>query len=199
MNPKTDLLNQNARRLNAGLFVIGLPRSGTSLAMRIVEALGVPVKANQVFDRHNPNGYYEGHWTTSGIESSGRAEAAKVILGALETSRFQKDDKFILCLRNPYEVAYSQAKDCGKFGSEQPERNLNSYLAGLTKFLEWRKDRKVFILDHASLQSDPVGTVSRLAAFIGNEASEDKINVAASLVKKHPALAIYEGLKNDSL
>ena len=52
------------RRLRRGhpiVIVSGLPRSGTSMAMRMLEAGGLPVVTDGVraADTSNPNGYYE--------------------------------------------------------------------------------------------------------------------------------------------
>lgn len=43
------------------LIVTGLPRSGTSLMMQLLEAAGVPLLVDNVrkADEHNPHGYYE--------------------------------------------------------------------------------------------------------------------------------------------
>jgi len=42
-------------------IVSGLPRSGTSMMMKILEAGGIPVLADHIrsADIDNPNGYYE--------------------------------------------------------------------------------------------------------------------------------------------
>src|SRR4051812_1120245 len=57
-------LSRVIRRIRRGapiIVVSGLPRSGTSMAMRMLDAGGVPVVVDGVrtADEDNPNGYYE--------------------------------------------------------------------------------------------------------------------------------------------
>ena len=48
--------------MNAGIFVLGAPRSGTSAITRVVNLLGVPIAADDELkpaDENNPRGYFE--------------------------------------------------------------------------------------------------------------------------------------------
>ena len=131
------------------ILVTGLSRSGTSLSMQIMEALGCSIVMDQVTDQYNPDGYFEGPHTLSGINSRdySSTHCAKVMISALGRCSLNDGDKVILCLRNPSEVAYSQAKDSGKFGSEQPDRNMNAWFRGMQDFLSWKSRRPVFVVD----------------------------------------------------
>ena len=53
---------------NAGIFVLGAPRSGTSAVTRVVNLLGVPIAADDELkpaDENNPRGYFESRSLTS--------------------------------------------------------------------------------------------------------------------------------------
>lgn len=62
--PKDMTLSSLIRRIRVGppiVVVSGLPRSGTSMMMRMLEAGGVPIVADGVraADVSNPRGYFE--------------------------------------------------------------------------------------------------------------------------------------------
>jgi hypothetical protein len=54
--------------VNAGIFVLGAPRSGTSAVTRVVNLLGVPIAGEdelKAADQNNPRGYFESRSLTS--------------------------------------------------------------------------------------------------------------------------------------
>lgn len=98
---------------NKSILVVGSPRSGTSLCMRTLETLGVPVKfgmpksgRTQLAVEKNPGGYYEGPWTGLGL-SNPKAKlgghAIKVLGNAAMPPRTDYDlvHAVILCSRCP--------------------------------------------------------------------------------------------------
>jgi len=101
------------------VIVSGLPRSGTSMMMKMLEAGGVPIMTDQVrtADVDNPKGYYE-YERVKDLEkdpdkswvSSARGKALKVISWLLKQLPDENDYDIVFMRRNIDEVLASQNK-----------------------------------------------------------------------------------------
>lgn len=101
------------------VVVSGLPRSGTSMMMNMLEAGGVPVWVDgfRAADEQNPNGYHElervkdldkdpdKSWVRAG-----RGRAVKVISSLLEHLPLDNNYRVVFMHRNIHEVLASQSK-----------------------------------------------------------------------------------------
>ena len=173
------------RRLLHGppvVVVSGLPRSGTSMAMKMLEAGGLPVVADhqRTADEDNPRGYFEdervkdlGQMADKGWLRDSRGKAIKVISYLLKDLPRENNYKVVFLRRNLHEVLASQAKMLERRGEANEvadEQMLEIYESHL-----WRVD---YLFKHAphlerlELQYDdvvrePRRAAERIAAFLG--------------------------------
>ncbi|HZD55295.1 MAG TPA: hypothetical protein VE136_01120, partial [Anaerolineales bacterium] len=97
-------------------IVSGLPRSGTSMMMKMLEAGGVPPLTDEIrtADRDNPKGYYEFERVKKMPDGDkawmveARGKSVKVISALLEHLPPQYDYKVIFMRRDMNEILASQ-------------------------------------------------------------------------------------------
>lgn len=170
------------------VLVSGLPRSGTSLMMQMLEASGMPPKTDgeREADVDNIKGYYE--WEEIKQIQSNRAlldekgleeKAIKVISVLLKQMPYQHHYKVIFMTRPIEEVAASQAKmidRLGTSGASQSEEELIKTLAThRTEAISWMEQNKrvEFIqVDYPTLVKDPESVVPEIINFLGDRLSE---------------------------
>ena len=184
------------RRLVHGrpvVVVSGLPRSGTSMAMKMLEAGGVPVVADglRTADEDNPKGYFEdervkdlGAMADKSWLRAARGRAIKVISYLLKDLPRENNYKVVFLRRNLQEVLASQAKMLDRRGETNEvadQQMLEIYESHL-----WRVD---YLFKHAShlerleLQYDevvrePRRAAERIAAFLGGGLDVGKMAAA---------------------
>lgn len=123
-------LRRRLRGRDAGapiVIVSGLPRSGTSMMMKMLEAGGLPVLADgeRAADVDNPKGYFE-HERVKDLEEEsdkswlreGRGKALKVISFLIKDLPDDNDYRVIFMRRDLDEVLTSQDKMIERLGSE---------------------------------------------------------------------------------
>lgn len=181
------------RKLRYGdpvLVVSGLPRSGTSMAMKMLDAVGIPVVTDEerTADEDNPKGYFEDERVKdmanqedkSYIRKS-RGKAIKVISFLLKEL---PDDNFYRVLfmrRDLEEVLASQKKMLERRG--EVDETDDERMAELWKDHLWRanymlknKPNFEFIEVHYSeVLADPEGQAQRIADFLGGGADVRRI------------------------
>ena len=163
------------------IVVSGLPRSGTSLVMQMLEAGGVEIVTDgeRTADDDNPRGYYEFERVKSlrGDKSwldGARGKAVKVIHLLLMELPTDREYRVLFLKRDIGEVLKSQAKmleRSGKSGAALPAERLaeiyRGQLAGVMAWLGAREYFKVLELEHADLLSSPAESAERIGAFLG--------------------------------
>ena len=161
--------------------VSGLPRSGTSLMMQILERGGLPILADGVrtADDDNPRGYYE----LEAVKATKRdaswvarapGHAVKVISFLLDSLPDSHRYRVILMRRDIREVLHSQRTmldRAGQTGSTLPEDQLAAaFTTQLERTIEWI-DRHPHVtrldVDHRALLTDPEPQLDRVASFLG--------------------------------
>lgn len=164
--------------------VSGLPRSGTSMMMRMLEAGGLPLLTDGIrcADSSNPRGYYEfervkklpdgdSDWL---LQAQGRV--VKVISALLEYLPAGYAYQVVFMRRSLEEVLVSQRRMLersrqGKDGvsdaqlSEIYEKHLLQVEAGLSR----RKDTKTLFLSYNELLDDPLPGTLWLNEFLGGK------------------------------
>ncbi|MGZ5537223.1 MAG: alkaline phosphatase family protein [Chthoniobacterales bacterium] len=168
------------------IIVSGLPRSGTSLMMKMLAAGGLPphTDGQREPDPDNPGGYFE--WDAikrigkqpelldePGLES----KAIKVISALLPQLPQQHHYRVLFMRRAPEEIAVSQAKMMahrGTKGIEEDEgtvvRRLAIHRDETLRFLRsHRSSFDVFEVDYASVVAEPGQWTERIADFVGRE------------------------------
>jgi len=172
--------------------VSGLPRSGTSLAMQMLQAGGIaPVTDGaRVQDEDNPRGYLEfervKHLRTDKAwlaEAMGRA--VKVIHLLLAELPDDRPYRVVFMERDLGEVVRSQSAMLARSGRAggglPPERLMAVYaqqLAGVEQWLAARPNFAVLRVPYAPLVADPVAWAPRINAFLGGTLDEAAMRAA---------------------
>lgn len=160
--------------------VSGVPRSGTSLVMQMLQAGGVPLLVDGVrpADEHNPRGYFE-YEPVKGLAGDAswlpqaRGRAVKVIHVLLRSLPEGFDYRVILVRRDLRQVVASQdamlAGGAGAPAGPAGERLAEIYAQQLQEIEAWLEDRqrlRVLRVEHAALVADPLATARAIAAFL---------------------------------
>jgi len=180
-------LPQLLRRLRHGrpiIVVSGLPRSGTSMMMRMLEAGGLPLLTDQLraADESNPHGYFEFEQVkqldkpganTSWLATA-RGRAVKIVSLLLTWLPEIYDYRVVLMQRDVAEVIASQQKMLAARGEStdvrEMERMGSVYAEHLEKVLRFLGSRGCFTtlrVDYRSVIDHPEDEARRVARFIG--------------------------------
>jgi len=190
------------RRFRAGkpiVVVSGLPRSGTSLAMRMLEAGGMPVLTDGVraADVSNPNGYYELERVKT-LDARGdtawlgeaRGRAIKIISFLLTWLPETYDYRVVFMDRRLDEVMASQDAMLLQRGEQavaDAQRTAaalyDEHLRQVERFLARRACFSVLRLEYAAVVDRPADAAARLAAFV-----RQPLDVARMAAVADPAL-----------
>ncbi len=164
-------------------IVSGLPRSGTSLMMRMLDAAGVPVMTDRhrKADDDNPDGYFE--WEA--IKQLGRkpeilreaeGKAIKVVSMLVPALPRMHQYKVIFMDRPVEEVVKSQFKMIGNRGEHTPALDQDRMMAMLSAhrqaalaLLERAKPFELLVVNYPDLVENPSAWVEKIAAFLGPE------------------------------
>ena len=163
--------------------VSGLPRSGTSLAMQMLAAGGLPILSDGLreSDPNNPRGYYE--WERikqlpqdPKLIAEAEGKAVKVISSLLFALPADREYRVIFMLRPIEEVQASQAamiRNLGRQGSPIPaqamQAALKAHLAQVNAGIAGRQSSKFQVLkvNYHDLVSDQRGAARSMAEFVG--------------------------------
>lgn len=164
------------------IVVSGLPRSGTSMMMAMLEAGGISLLTDgeRQADEDNPKGYYEFErvkklsngdfsWLS---EAKGRA--VKIISYLLMRLPDVFSYRVIFVHRNVDEILASQKKmltnrgeDPEKFGQEEMKGVLVRHLEQVNEWIEGHSNIDRIDIDYNKMLEDPEAEVDRLRAFLG--------------------------------
>lgn len=159
------------------ILVSGLPRSGTSLMMQMLDAGGLTPLTDSIRtpDEDNPRGYYELETVKSGDTgwlADARGKVTKVIsqllLGLPEGGPYK-----VIFMRRPLaEVLASQKKMLERRGEEPgagDEQMMSTFAAHLEEvegFLRGRDDIDTLFVSYTRLVTDPASQLERLTRFL---------------------------------
>ena len=183
------------------IVVSGLPRSGTSMLMKMLEAGGVEVFTDGVrqADEDNPRGYFElekvknlQKQTDRSWLREARGKAVKVISQLLPELPPENTYKVLFINRNLHEVIASQNKMLLRRGekvdpaSDERMRGLfEKHLEKTKSWLESGKHFEVLELDYSQVIAAPVLQARKIREFLGQSLDVDKMAgaVEASLYR----------------
>jgi hypothetical protein len=173
------------RRLRRGrpiVVVSGLPRSGTSMAMAMLEAGGLTVMTDGLrrADTSNPKGYYELE-RVKALDKAGdhawlaeaRGQAVKIISFLLTYLPESYDYQVIFMRRDLDEIVASQnamLEARGEARGAEDDRVKALYvdhLAQVERFLTRRSCFSTLSLDYASVLAQPREQAARIQHFLG--------------------------------
>jgi len=174
-----------ARRLRYGppiVVVSGLPRSGTSMMMQMLQAGGLDIVTDhqRQADDSNPKGYFEleavkdldkgvpPDW----LEGAG-GKAVKVVSSLVRWLPDRYDYRVIFMQRDLNEVLASQNAMLHRRGvtpdtsqDVRVEAQYRTHVADTLRLLRRRKNCAVLVVDHADALAHPDDTARRVAAFL---------------------------------
>jgi hypothetical protein len=190
MNWFIKLLKNDQKRGKAVVVVSGLPRSGTSMMMAMLEAGGIQIVSDFIRnpDQDNPKGYYEyepvkklNGGDTSWIKGS-RGKAVKVISALLSSL---PNDEFYLVIfmkREMSEILASQKKmlinrgeNPDEISEDEMAQYFENHLSKVNVWLENQKNVGVLYVDYNDLLKNPAPGVTQVNAFLGDILDEEKM------------------------
>jgi hypothetical protein len=183
------------RRYGAPVIVVsGLPRSGTSMMMRMLEAGGIApfTDGARAADIDNPEGYYEFRRVME-LEKDpdrswvreARGRALKVISFLLRHLPPDNAYRIVYMRRNLDEVLTSQDKMLDRLGNAAPGADLETMKEAyrndiVAARLHARKQPNMEMLEihYADTIADPASTARAVDAFLGGGLDQAKMTAA---------------------
>lgn len=164
------------------IVVTGLPRSGTSLLMQMLDAAGVPLLVDETrpADEDNPRGFHE-FAPVKRLDRDvswlplARGKALKVVAPLLPHLPYDLPCDILFIERNMAEVLDSQRAMLARKGLPTPMPDEDERLRGLfersvkaaRQWIASAADARVLDLSHGELLSHPEEMARRIATFIG--------------------------------
>ena len=162
------------------IIVSGLPRSGTSMMMRMLAEGGIPVVTDELrrADSDNPNGYFE--FETVRQMSAGNVEwlanangkAIKVISALLEYLPSNYSYKIIFLERDVHEILASQRKmlmnrNEKEMGDEiEIEMQIQKHLSVMRPWLVRQPNIEVLYVNYNTLMTKPEPLCEQITEFL---------------------------------
>ncbi len=167
------------------VIVSGLPRSGTSLMMQMLEAGGLEIYTDEVRqpDINNPKGYYEYEKVKSLARDSAwvpdaKGKVIKVIAQLLQFLPRDQKYKIIFMQREMKEVIRSQQKMIGKNPDTYPLAVVQAFEKEIQKVMAWA-EKEPFVdlisLNYADIVSDPPAEIKKISTFLKRYIDEDEM------------------------
>ncbi len=178
-------------------IVSGIPRSGTSLMMNMLEAGGMEVLTDKIRtpDQDNPEGYYEFE-RVKDVEhdqawlGDAKGKAVKMIAELLKYLPSRYTYKVIFMLRKMDEILASQrqmlirrGEPADKVSDEEMGRMFEGYLERIKAWIAEQPNMHVIYVSYNDLLEDPVDQVDEVNHFLGGT-----LNVADMISVIDPSL-----------
>jgi hypothetical protein len=192
------MIGRLVRRLRYGVPVVvvsGLPRSGTSMMMKMLAAGGVAIVADGVRDADpgNPLGYYEFEPVKDLDKLGGdrawlraaRGKAVKIISFLVTWLPEDVNYDVIVMERDLDEVLASQQQMLARRGmaddaadTSRARDTLTAHLAQLDRFLARRACFRTLRVSYRESIEHPAATAARVARFLGRRLDLDAMAAA---------------------
>jgi len=172
--------NKKASNKQPIIIVSGLPRSGTSMMMRMLAEGGVPVITDELrrADSDYPNGYFEletvrkmSDGQVDWLENA-RGKAVKIISALLEYLPSNYSYKIIFLEREIQEILASQHKMLAN-RNEKPiaddaeiERQIQQHLSVMKPWLVRQPNMEVLYVNYNSLMTKPEPFCEQVVEFL---------------------------------
>lgn len=170
-------------------LVSGLPRSGTSMMMKMLEAGGIPPLTDEIreADADNPKGYYEfervkkldkgdGDWL-----AKAEGKAVKVISALLQHLPETYDYRVIFMERHMPEILASQRKmlerrgEADEMDDEKMSALFEKHLQQVKEWLAQQDNFSVLYVHYSEALADARSQAERVNAFLGAALDIDKM------------------------
>jgi hypothetical protein len=164
-------------------IVSGLPRSGTSMMMQMLEAGGMPILTDKLrkADVDNPHGYLElekakGIRRDASWLAEAEGKAFKMVAILLYHLPADRQYKIIFMKRDLTEMLKSQTtmlRNLGKHGKGPTDAEMgilfHEHLKKITSWLANQKNMEVLYCEYAAVIKDPRKEAQRIADFLGTK------------------------------
>jgi len=187
------ILQTFARRLRYGrpvVIVSGLPRSGTSMAMKMLEAGGMELVVDNIrtADEDNPRGYYEDERVKELADMKekawlrgARGKVIKVVSSLLNYLPKNNIYKVVFMRRNLHEVLASQTKMLERRNEEShtDDQDLlamyESHLEKVEFQLRFRPNFETIYVNYSDVVAEPGVEARRIAEFVGGNLDVERM------------------------
>ena len=204
----TSIVRSVMKRIRYGqpIFVVsGLPRSGTSMMMRMLESGGMEIVKDDIrqIDEDNPRGYFElervkdlDKGGDKSWMSNARGKAIKVISFLLKGLPGDFHYKIIFMQRDLDEVLASQEKmlqrrnEENETGDEDMKAAYRAHLKDVAFFFKYRKNFDSIMIPYDQVVKDPRRYAEQVNEFVGGILDVDAM--AGAVEKK-----LYRNRKAD--
>ncbi len=194
--------------VNRGEIVVvsGLPRSGTSLMMQMLDAGGIEIFTDKVRqpDENNPKGFYE-HEKVKGLArqsrwmKDARGKGVKVISQLVKFLPANFSYKIIIMQRDIQEVVLSQHKMLVRDGKAKEdtypikmERNFQKAYTNARAYAQKQPFIEFIEMKYTDVLSDPTGSAKQVAEFLGRD-----MDLEAMALRVDPTLYRNRSKKED--
>jgi hypothetical protein len=178
-------------------IVSGLPRSGTSMMMRMLEAGGIPALVDNIrkADEDNPRGYYEFEAVKQTRKDASWLKTAdghvvKMVYRLLYDLTADHQYRVVFMRRKLEEVIASQnvmlarqAKPGGSLSDDKLMAVFRAELESVYRWLEKQPNFRILFVDYNEIMQDAGPSVDALNRFLGG-----KLNTAAMMKVVEPDL-----------
>ena len=161
------------------IVVSGLPRSGTSMMMKILAEGGLPIVTDELrrADVDNPNGYFElesvKQMSAGNVVwlSSAGGKVVKIVSALLEYLPSEYSYQIIFMERQIREILASQQKmlarrnETSKVDDAEMEQQFRKHLAVVKPWLIRQPNMDVLYVSYNALMSDPEPLCRRVVEF----------------------------------
>ena len=172
--------------------VSGLPRSGTSMLMKMLEAGGIPPLTDSIrtADDDNPKGYYEFERVKAMDKgdtawlADAQGKVVKVISALLKYLPADYQYKVVYIRRNMPEILASQRKmlirrgeDPDKMDDAQMAALFTKHVAQVEQWLQAQPNILVLYVHYSDILADPEAQVTRINEFLGGQLDTMKMGM----------------------
>jgi hypothetical protein len=172
------------------VLVSGLPRSGTSMMMKMLEAGGIPPLTDEIrsADIDNPKGYYEFERVKklpdgdSSWLKDAEGRAVKIISALLKHLPSSYSYKVIFMRRKMSEILASQKAMLARRGEDPESVNdeemaalFGKHLQSVIHWLETSENIQVLYVDYNVMLKNPENYKNEIEHFIGSKVDSEKM------------------------
>ena len=173
-----------AKKPETVIVVSGLPRSGTSMMMKMLEAGGLEILQDhiRVPNEDNPKGYYEfervkklPEGDTAWLDEAA-GKVVKIITQLLMHLPDTHSYRVLVMRRSIPEILASQAKMLerrgeagGEVSDEQMTALFEKHLKQVYVWMDQQSNLEYIDVSYNEALSDPIPTIARIQAFLGGD------------------------------
>ena len=166
------------------VIVSGLPRSGTSMMMKMLEAGGIPPLTDKLrtADNDNPKGYYEFERVKqmdkgdTGWMAQAQGKVVKVISALLKHLPAGYNYQVIFLRRHMSEILASQRKmlinrgeDPDKMDDAQMTMLFENHVRQVESWLAQQPNIEVLYVHYSDVMADPLTAINSMGRFLGRD------------------------------